>query len=217
LGFSEIMSGEMLGPMGQPKYGEYAQDIHRSGQFLLDVINDILDMSKIEAGRIELELEDLSLPALVDDVMRIIGPRAHEGGIALSTNIKVEQTFAADRRALKQVMINLLANAVKFTPDGGHVQVKARQTRHDVVIEIKDNGIGIPEEDLGKIGRPFEQVENQFTKSKGGSGLGLAISKSLIDLHHGKLQIESAVGVGTTVRVVLPRQVFATRPRLKAA
>jgi two-component system, cell cycle sensor histidine kinase PleC len=204
IGFSEIMSGQMFGPLGTPKYAEYAQDIRKSGHFLLDVINDILDMSKIEAGRIELELEDVALQSIFDDVLRIIGPRANEGRITLRTDIRVTRDVQVDRRALKQVMINLLANAVKFTPEGGSIDVSAKSTRDTMVIEISDTGIGIPKADIEKLGRPFEQVENQFTKSKGGSGLGLAISRSLIELHNGTLLIESEEGSGTTVRVVIP-------------
>jgi two-component system, cell cycle sensor histidine kinase PleC len=204
IGFSEIMSGQMFGPLGTPKYTEYAHDIRKSGHFLLDVINDILDMSKIEAGRIELELEDLALQSIIDDVLRIIGPRANEGRINLKTNIRVARDVQVDRRALKQVMINLLANAVKFTPEGGSIEISAKSTRDTMVIEISDTGIGIPKADIEKLGRPFEQVENQFTKSKGGSGLGLAISKSLVELHNGTLLIESEEGRGTTVRVIIP-------------
>jgi two-component system, cell cycle sensor histidine kinase PleC len=197
IGFSEIMSGQMFGPLGTPKYAEYAQDIRKSGHFLLDVINDILDMSKIEAGRIELELEDIALQTIVDDVLRIIGPRANEGRISVKTDIRVTRDV---------IMINLLANAVKFTPEGGSIEIAARATRDTVTIEISDTGIGIPKADIEKLGRPFEQVENQFTKSRGGSGLGLAISKSLVELHNGTLLIESEEGKGTTVRVVIPIQ-----------
>ncbi len=211
IGFSEIMSEQMFGPLGTPKYAEYAHDIRKSGQFLLDVINDILDMSKIEAGRIELEIEDVALPTIVEDVMRIIGPRANEGRIAVKTDIRINRNVQVDPRALKQVFINLLANAVKFTQEGGEVNIAARSTRDSLTIEISDNGIGIPKADIEKLGRPFEQVENQFTKSRGGSGLGLAISRSLVELHNGTLLIESTEGQGTTVRVVLPQVTEARR------
>ncbi len=204
IGFSEIMQAQMFGPMGSEKYSEYANDIHRSGQFLLDVINDILDMSKIEAGRMQMEPEMLHLDGLLDEVMRLVGPRAYEGRVAVERAVPAGLTLFADKRAMKQVIINLMSNAVKFTPEGGKVIIKATKTEGAVAISIQDTGIGIPSRDIEKLGRPFEQVENQFTKSKGGSGLGLAISKSFIELHNGSLGIRSAVGQGTEVTVKLP-------------
>jgi two-component system cell cycle sensor histidine kinase PleC len=201
IGFSEVMQEEMFGPLGSGKYTEYSHDIHKSGQFLLDVINDILDMSKIEAGRMELELTTLSLPSIIDDIMRFIGPRAAEGKVEVVLELPKTCNITADRRALKQVFINLLSNAVKFTPEGGQVKVSVTKTKDGARVIISDTGIGIPHNDIEKLGRPFEQVENQFTKSKGGSGLGLAISKSLVDLHNGSLTIASTVGSGTTVTV----------------
>jgi two-component system, cell cycle sensor histidine kinase PleC len=206
IGFSEIMTSEFFGPLGAAKYSEYAADIRKSGQFLLDVINDILDMSKIEAGRTELELSEVSLANIVDDVMRLIGPRAAESGIAVRHDLRKTERFTADRRALKQVIINLMSNAVKFTSEGGVITLKAESDAQNVTLAIIDTGIGIPQRDIEKLGRPFEQVENQFTKSRGGSGLGLAISRSLIELHGGTLSIQSVVGKGTTVKVTLPRR-----------
>ena len=208
IGFSEVMQAQMFGPMGSEKYAEYTKDIHRSGLFLLDVINDILDMSKIEAGRMQLECETLQVDAALDEVMRLIGPRAYEGGVTVERNVPQGLSLWADRRAFKQVLINLLSNAVKFTPEGGRVTVSASAGREMMVVSIRDTGIGIPARDIEKLGRPFEQVENQFTKTKGGSGLGLAISKSFVELHGGTLAIKSAVGKGTEVTVTLPlRQV----------
>ncbi len=204
IGFSEIMSQEMFGALGSPKYSEYALDIGRSGQFLLDVINDILDMSKIEAGRVELELSTVDLGSMLEEVLRLVGPRAAESGIELKQDASKTAEFVADRRALKQVFINLISNAVKFTPEGGTVTIKSRNIDKNISVQIIDTGIGIPQRDIEKLGRPFEQVENQFTKSKGGSGLGLAISKSLVDLHGGSLTITSKEGVGTTVTVTIP-------------
>jgi two-component system cell cycle sensor histidine kinase PleC len=204
IGFSEIMGQQMFGPLGSNKYGEYASDIRRSGQFLLDVINDILDMSKIEAGKVELEMETVNPVALIEDVLRLVGPRAAEGKITLQPKLEKSKAFLADRRALKQVFINLISNAIKFTPEGGTVGISATRLGELQRFEIVDTGIGIPPRDMEKIGKPFEQVENQFTKTKGGSGLGLAISKSLVQLHGGTLTITSKVGKGTTVVVELP-------------
>jgi two-component system, cell cycle sensor histidine kinase PleC len=204
IGFSEIMSQKLFGPLGSNKYDEYAADIGKSGQFLLDVINDILDMSKIEAGRVELEPSEVDLRHILDDVMGLLTPRAQAGKLDLGLDFGETPHFQADRRALKQVFINLVSNAIKFTPEGGSVTVKVRSNRDLVNVQIIDTGIGIPQRDIQKLGRPFEQVENQFTKSKGGSGLGLAISKSLVDLHGGSLKISSQVGHGTVVSVDLP-------------
>jgi two-component system, cell cycle sensor histidine kinase PleC len=204
IGFSEIMTTGMFGPIGSPKYAEYAADIRKSGQFLLDVINDILDMSKIEAGRTDLELETFNIKSVVEDVMRLVTPRATESGIELITQCDDGIQLVADKRAVKQVLINLLSNAVKFTPEGGTITVEIASKHDQLHCNIIDTGIGIPQRDIEKLGRPFEQVENQFTKSKGGSGLGLAISKSLVELHGGQLAINSVLKKGTTVNVVLP-------------
>jgi two-component system cell cycle sensor histidine kinase PleC len=204
IGFSEVMLSEMFGPMGSEKYAEYSRDIHRSGLFLLDVINDILDMSKIEAGRMMLECETLPVDAALDEVMRLVGPRAFEGRVAVDRNVPAGLSLWGDRRAFKQVLINLLSNAIKFTPEGGKVTVSAATVQGFMTISIRDTGIGIPARDIEKLGRPFEQVENQFTKTKGGSGLGLAISKSFVELHGGSLTIKSIVGQGTDVMVSFP-------------
>jgi two-component system cell cycle sensor histidine kinase PleC len=203
IGFSQVMENQMFGPVGADKYVEYARDIHRSGQFLLDVISDILDMSKIEAGRIKLELQRTNVSDILEEALRLVEARAHEGKVEIVCEAPPSLTADADRRALKQILINLTSNAVKFTPEGGRVTVRAALQAGHAVIAISDTGIGIPQKDIEKLGRPFEQVENQFTKSKGGSGLGLAISKSLVDLHNGSLTIASTVGSGTTVTVEL--------------
>ena len=211
IGFSEVMLSQMFGPMGSDKYAEYSRDIHRSGQFLLDVINDILDMSKIEAGRMSLECETLQVDAALDEVMRLITPRAFEGGVSVERQVPQGFTLWADRRAFKQVLINLLSNAVKFTPEGGRITVSALASNGVMAIAIRDTGIGIPARDIEKLGRPFEQVENQFTKSRGGSGLGLAISKSFVELHGGTLTIRSTVGHGTEVTITFPLRQAAAK------
>jgi two-component system cell cycle sensor histidine kinase PleC len=162
-------------------------------------------MSKIEAGRMQLEVERFDLNAMFEEVMRLVGPRAFEGNVTIERQIADALQAEADKRAIKQVVINLMSNAVKFTPEGGKVEVSAGLAGDSIVIRISDTGIGIPARDIEKLGRPFEQAENQFTKSKGGSGLGLAISKSLVDLHGGRLDIESKVGAGTIVTVTLPQ------------
>jgi two-component system, cell cycle sensor histidine kinase PleC len=204
IGFSEIMESGMFGPLGTDKYREYCSDIHQSGQYLLDVINDILDMSKIEAGRIRLDPEPVELEAFLNDAMRVVSGRADDKRLALTARIGGGIRLTADQRLLKQIVLNLLSNAVKFTPEGGRVTIRARSRSGWVAIAIADTGIGIPEDALARLGRPFEQVESQLTKSHQGSGLGLAIAKSLTELHHGTMHIRSQLGRGTMVMLRLP-------------
>jgi two-component system cell cycle sensor histidine kinase PleC len=205
IGFSEIMQSGMFGPLGDDKYAEYCRDIHESGQYLLDVINDILDMSKIEAGRMQLDLEETDLERVLSDALRIVSARMQEKKLALNTEIAASIRVKVDRRAVKQILLNLLSNAVKFTPEGGRITVRGRISGDAVMIAIEDTGIGIPSQALKNLGRPFEQVESQFTKSHQGSGLGLAIAKSLVELHGGAMRIRSTLGVGTVVGLRLPR------------
>ena len=204
IGFSEIMESGMFGPLGADKYIEYARDIRESGEYLLDVINDILDMSKIEAGGIRLAPEAVELDSLLADCIRVVSTRAGEKNLALNSQVEVGIHLNADRRSLKQIALNLLSNAVKFTPDGGAVSVRARIRGSRVSIAINDNGIGMARQALHKLGRPFEQVESQLTKRHQGSGLGLAIAKSLVELHGGTMRIRSRLGRGTMVVVRLP-------------
>jgi len=213
LGFSDVMQKALFGPLGNEKYEEYARDIHESGSYLLEVINDILDMSKIEAGRIQLEFERLDLGQIIDDSVRVVAEGAKKRNVKLKRIGLTGLDIEADRRAVKQTLLNLLSNAVKFTPEGGEVKVRlARASKGRVRIAISDTGIGIPERELDKLGKPFEQVVNQFTHSHRGSGLGLAISRSLIEMHGGHIDITSKEGEGTTVICVLP-----TRPVLVAS
>ena len=216
IGFSEIMEAAMFGPLGAEKYSEYSRDIRESGQYLLDVINDILDMSKIEAGGIRLTPEDVELDPVLTDCMRVVSARANEKHLVLESHIDPDIHLRADRRALKQIALNLLSNAVKFTPDGGAVAVHGRVRAGKVTIAIEDTGIGIPKNALHKLGRPFEQVESQLTKRHQGSGLGLAIAKSLAELHGGAMRIHSTLGRGTTVAVRLPLKA-KPQPRAEAA
>jgi len=204
IGFSEIMESGMFGPIGSEKYIEYCHDIHQSGTYLLDVINDILDMSKIEAGRIRRDLQEVRLGRFLKDAMRVVSARADDKQLALDADISQGIRVNADNRLLKQIVLNLLSNAVKFTPERGHIIIRARKSTHWVRIAIIDSGIGIPRDALAKLGRPFEQVESQLTKSHQGSGLGLAIASSLTELHGGTMQIRSTLGKGTMVLLRLP-------------
>jgi two-component system, cell cycle sensor histidine kinase PleC len=205
IGFSEIMESSMFGPLGSDKYREYCSDIHQSGQYLLDVINDILDMSKIEAGRIRLDAEPVDLEPFLNDAMRVVSGRANDKRLKLTARIRRDISLTADHRLLKQIILNLLSNAVKFTPEGGRITIRARATAGGwVSVSIADTGIGIPEDALARLARPFEQVESQLTKSHQGSGLGLAIAKSLTELHQGTMRIRSTPGRGTMVLLRLP-------------
>jgi len=217
IGFSEIMQSGMFGDLGSPKYLEYCNDIHESGTYLLGVINDILDMSRIEAGRLGLDLEDLVLDDIVEESIRIVSTQAKAEAIEVVPDVGADLTMRGDRRALKQIMLNLLSNAVKFTPEGGTITVRARKTATAIIFSVRDTGIGIPREALKKLGRPFEQVSNQFTKSHRGSGLGLAITSSLAELHGGAMRIRSREGVGTIVSVRLPLEPPSGRPIAEAA
>ncbi|MEJ6781398.1 PAS domain-containing sensor histidine kinase [Aminobacter sp. Piv2-1] len=216
IGFSELMEGKLFGPLGSPRYDEYARDINSSGKHLLGVINDILDMSKIEAGQFSIDREEIDLCPLIRETVRVVSLQAAQKAITLDTQIAEQMTLFADRRAIKQIAINLLSNAVKFTGEGGRITVRARNATGALTLSIEDSGCGIPKHALAKLGRPFEQVQNQFSKNHEGSGLGLAISRSLAELHGGALKIRSTEGVGTIVAVRIPvRRVL--RPMQKAA
>jgi two-component system cell cycle sensor histidine kinase PleC len=217
IGFSEVMENGLLGPVGNQKYVEYARDIHESGKYLLEVINDILDMSKIEAGRINLDIMSLDAGEIAEDSIRVVAQAAGERSIEVKRAGLKQLKMRADKRAVKQILLNLLSNAVKFTPDGGKVTVKLSKAKGYAKITIADTGIGIPESELGKLGRPFEQVENQLTKTRAGSGLGLAISRSLVEMHGGKFEIKSAESEGTTVICHLPLKPILSETSLEAA
>jgi two-component system cell cycle sensor histidine kinase PleC len=206
IGFSEIMGSGMFGSLGSEKYQEYCHDILTSGHYLLEVINDILDMSKIEAGRMKLDMEELDLSKTLAESLRVVSGRANDKNLDLDADIDGSISVVADRRATKQIIVNLLSNAVKFTPDGGRVTVRSRHVGDQVVLLIADTGIGIAPQSLKRLGRPFEQVESQLTKTYHGSGLGLAIARSLTNLHGGSMRLRSKLGSGTVVRVCLPRR-----------
>src|SRR3984957_7489252 len=216
IGFSEIMGSGMFGTLGSEKYQEYCHDILTSGHYLLEVINDILDMSKIEAGRMQFDMEPLDLSKTLAESMRVVSGRAEDKNLALDTDIEGTLSVVADRRAIKQILVNLLSNAVKFTPDGGKVVVRSRLRSDSIVLTIADTGIGIAPQSLLRLGRPFEQVESQPTKTYHGSGLGLAIARSLTNLHGGSMRLRSKLGTGTVVCVSLPRDARLARDKMEA-
>lgn len=209
IGFSEMMQRQLLGPIGSARYLDYIAGIRESGEHLLDLISDILDMSKIEAGKYELDLEELHVAKVIRLAIHMMEGRATDAKIHVSIDIANEGLqVVADRRALMQVLLNLLSNAVKFTEPGGSVRVECIERGDYVSIKVHDTGIGIPANQLKNITRPFEQAASHYTRKHEGTGLGLAITKELIELHGGSLHIDSTVGVGTTVTIRLPYNAY---------
>ena len=206
IGFSEMMQRQLLGPIGNQKYVDYIGGIRESGEHLLDLINDILDMSKIEVGKYDLDFEDINLAKVIRLVIHMMEGRAHESGVRIiADNVPDDIHVCADRRAVMQVLLNLMSNAVKFTGDGGMVEISCMKRDADnISISVKDTGVGIPRDKIPLITRPFEQVASAHTRPHEGSGLGLAITKDLVELHKGELKIASRVGEGTEVSVRLP-------------
>ncbi len=205
IGFSDIMGQEILGPMGNERYREYAGLIRDSGQHLVDLISDLLDMSKIEAGKFAIDAKPFELGALIEECIAMVRVTADTAGVILARDLAEElPALIADRRALKQSLINLLSNAIKFTPAEGRVTVAAHNEGDALLLQVRDTGVGIPEKDLARIGRPFEQVEGELQRLHKGTGLGLSLVKALAELHGGVMEIDSAIGDGTTVSLRLP-------------
>jgi two-component system cell cycle sensor histidine kinase PleC len=204
IGFSEMMLSGAFGPLGDQKYGEYCRDIRESGTFLLHIISDILEMARLEAGRFEIDRQSLDLDELIAETLELYAGTAADNRIAVVTKTTPGITLSADRHAVRQVLANLVSNAVKFTPEGGTISIRTGRRRDGAVLVVEDTGIGIPQEALEKLGQPFEQVQSPLTRSHKGSGLGLAISRSLVALHGGHMDIVSREGAGTKVTVFLP-------------
>lgn len=206
LGFSELFKQQMMGPLGSPKYVEYANDIHNSGVHLLAIINDILDLAKAESGKLELAESEIDLNEMIDATVRMCNPKATDSKVTLAFKpAHRELLIRADERLLRQVVLNLLTNAIKFTYPGGHVEITAGASHSSgLTLLVKDSGIGIPKADLDRVLRPFEQVESALARQHGGTGLGLPYSKKIIEIHGGTLTLSSQVDIGTTVRVDLP-------------
>ena len=208
IGFSELIGGEMFGPVGNDSYREYANDIRDSGQHLLDLINDILDLSKLESGSDELHEDNIDISEIARSAKWLISGRAQDDNIALETEIAdgLPMLFA-DELKLKQILINLLSNAIKFTDPGGKVTLKVWcSTKGGYVFQVIDTGIGIALEDISKALTPFQQIDNRLNRKYEGTGLGLPLSKSLAEMHGGSLDLQSQLGVGTTVTVRFPAE-----------
>ena len=206
LGFSEMFMQQLMGPLGSPKYMEYAGDIHDSGKHLLAIINDILDLAKAESGKLELAEEATSLNDIMDATLRMCQHKAIEGKVELEyEGDENAPNVVVDPRLFRQVALNLVSNAIKFTPSGGRVSIAMHiAPASGVLLTVKDTGIGIAAKDIDRVLRPFEQVESALSRRHGGTGLGLPYSKKVVEIHGGKLILSSQIGVGTTVRVELP-------------
>lgn len=206
IGFSDIMHTEMFGPLGSDRYKSYANDIHRSGQDLLGLVNDILDVAQIETGQMKLREQDCSLFELVEQSINQIGEQAGTGKVALINRVQKNMPeIYADDRKMRQVLLNLFSNAVKFTPEGGRVSAHACITSNGGIrIAITDTGIGISQEDIPRVQQKFAQVENSYQRKFKGAGLGLPLAKALVELHGGSLWIKSRTGKGTAVCFTLP-------------
>lgn len=208
IGFAEAMSSELLGPILDKKQLEYIKDIHSSGLLLLSIINDVLDMSKIEAGKLELARERVPVQPVIREAVRMVSERARTHKLALVARVPDDEISVwGDERAIKQILLNLLSNAIKFSHDGGQVDIRAwLDDAADLVLEVEDYGIGMAENEIERALEPFGQARATVAKAHGGTGLGLPIAKGLIDAHGGKLVIDSSPGRGTRVRILLPQQ-----------
>ena len=217
LGFSEIIGEEAFGPAGHPKYREYATDIGAAGRHLLDLISDILDMAKIESGKMQLHPEPLNLTLLVEDAVRKMRTLAKAADLRLVAESNVRDlTAMVDPRALSQVFLNLLSNAIKFTPAGGEVRVSTGlEANGAIFVSITDTGVGMAPEDVARVFRPFEQAAPNNRVTLPGTGLGLPIVKALVELHGGRVDLTSSRDEGTSVRILLPAACH--RPQSAAA
>jgi len=204
IGFSEVLQERMFGDLNE-KQADYVNDIHSSGRHLLALINDILDLSKIEAGRMDLDVSEFDLPAMLDTALTLVRERAQRHGIALSLETAPEVgTVRGDERKLKQVTLNLLSNAVKFTPEGGSVRLGARMNGAAIEVSVADTGVGIAPEDQALVFDEFRQVGNDAARKAEGTGLGLALARKFVELHGGTIRLESAPGRGSTFTFTLP-------------
>jgi signal transduction histidine kinase len=205
IGFSQLLQSEPLGPLGNERYREYAGDIQDSGTHLLSLINDVLDFSKADAGRLDLQEEELDARHVLDECLRLVAPEAQEAGIAVVTEMQeTAPTLLADRRRVKQIALNLLSNALKFTPSGGTLRVKLACDAEGLEISVADNGIGMSPEQIPIALAPFGQVDSRLSRQHEGTGLGLPLCRRFAEAHGGSLTIASALGEGTTVTVRFP-------------
>ena len=205
LGFSEMITKEMAGPMENERYLEYAQIIHSSGVHVLSLVNDLLDLSKLDAGKLELHVEPVEILKIIIDCVRLVGAQAARDHIGISVHVfDGVDRLCGDSKRLRQMLLNLLSNALKFTPVGGEITIDVFRRGEGVAISVSDTGIGIRDEDIAKVMEPFGQVESEMSQKHPGTGLGLPLTKELAELHGGSLTMESKIDVGTTVTILLP-------------
>jgi signal transduction histidine kinase len=207
IGFSEMLVTETFGPLGNPRYSEYAGDIRASGAHLLSLINDILDLSRLDAGQADLKDDDIDIPVLIEQTVRMVRGQADAARLKLA--VKIEPglpCLRADNRRIRQVLLNLLSNAIKFTPANGRVEISAARTGDGLAIVVADTGIGIARNDISRALSRFGQIDSSLSRKYEGAGLGLPLSKQLVELHGGRLVLDSEPGVGTTVSIVFPSE-----------
>ena len=215
IGFSEILATELFGPMGNPRYRDYACDVRESGSHLLSLINDILDFSKVDAGHLQLDDENIALDQVIEESIRMVRQQASHQEINIAADIDVDLPMIhADHRRIRQVLLNLLSNATKFTPAGGHIIVAAHYDGEKILLSVEDTGIGIAHDDIPKALERFGQIDSALNRKYQGTGLGLPLSKRLIELHGGTLSIMSVLGEGTIVTAAFPAN--RTVPRASA-
>ncbi|MBV9218108.1 MAG: HAMP domain-containing histidine kinase, partial [Methylobacteriaceae bacterium] len=213
IGFSQMMEQETFGALGSPKYVDYTAHIRESGEYLLRVISDVLDMSRLDAGRVSLDRRDFTIGEAVHGALEEVEAFARDKTIALSAEALVEAEIHADRAAIERILVILLRNAIKFSPVGESVRVRTRSAGRALEISVEDAGAGIPDAALPRLGRPFEQISDALENGMRGSGLGLAIARSLAELHGGSLRFRSVVGEGTIAILRLPLRGAAERRR----
>jgi len=205
LGFSEILKDNLVGDLSPAQRQECLENIHTSGRHLLELVNDVLDLSKVEAGRMELEVSTFDLASALSNAMTLVRERAQRHTIALEQQVDPQLgEITADERKFKQILVNLLSNAVKFTPDGGRIDVSARREEDNVVIAVHDTGIGIAEQDQAAVFEEFRQVGRDYTNKQEGTGLGLALTRKFVELHGGRIWLESKPGKGSTFTFTIP-------------
>jgi signal transduction histidine kinase len=213
LGFSEMMTKEMFGPLPNARYRQYAQIIHDSGAHVLSLVNDLLDLSKLDAGKLELSVEPVEILKIIIDCVRCVEAQSTRDHIGIAVHVDGGAArICGDDRRVHQMLLNLLSNALKFTPFGGEIAVDVFRRGPDVVISVSDTGIGIRQEDIQKVLEPFGQVDSALSHRHQGTGLGLPLTKELAELHGGSLTLESNVDVGTTVTITLPSDASMAQP-----
>lgn len=216
LGFSEIISSQAFGPAAVDRYRDYANDIHDSGRYLLDMINSLLDVAKIEAGKLELDIESIDASEVIEQSSRLISTRAQEKGVAVRTSIDpLAQKIRVDERAFRQIVINLLSNAVKFT-ERGYIETRLAIVGDNAVLAVTDTGCGIAAAQVSNVFEAFEQADNRYTKANSGTGLGLTLVRALARLHGGDCSIDTVPGRGTTISVTFPQPHAALLPGVAA-